>query len=206
MAKGSIFAPIIDFFSAVFDAPGDLLDAIDSGIESIPGVGTVYKGAKSAAGSLYDATIGSIFHQGGMVTAPSNPYAATALRMAGAPQFANGGMVMGVDSLARRRLSQVLSGDDVPALLSPGEGVLTARGVAAAGGPQAVESMNRGNEPAAAHGAQIVLSTRVGGDAALAALLTKVVAASMRSPSGSVRMAMDQVQRATRVPAFSGLA
>ena len=95
-------------------------------------------------------------------------------------------------------------GDDIPALLSPGEGVLTARGVAAAGGPQAVESMNRGNEPAQ-QAAQIVLSTRVGGDAALAALLTRVVSASMRSPSGSVRMAMDQVQRATRVPAFSGL-
>lgn len=201
----AIFAPIIDFFSGIFSAGSDALDYIDSTIEGIPLVGSAYKSVKSAAGTVYDNTIGAILHQGGMVNAPSNPHAAGLLAMAGAPRFAAGGMVTGVDSLARRRLSQVLSGDDIPALLSPGEGVLTARGVAAAGGPQAVESMNRGNEPGAAQAAQIVLSTRVGGDAALAALLTRVVAASMRSPSGSVRMAMDQVQRATRVPAFSGL-
>jgi TP901 family phage tail tape measure protein len=200
----AIFAPIIAFFSGAFNAGSDAIEYIDSTIEGIPVIGSGYKAAKGVVGSVYDNTIGAIFHQGGIVNAPSNPHAAALLAAAGAPRFAAGGMVTGVDSLARRRLSQVLSGDDIPALLSPGEGVLTARGVAAAGGPQAVESMNRGNEPAQ-QAAQIVLSTRVGGDAALAALLTRVVSASMRSPSGSVRMAMDQVQRATRVPAFSGL-
>ncbi len=209
----AIFTPIIDFFISVLDAAGGVFSGDDSTSGRIGRSLGLSAGAKILSGDFEDLSakdipiIGGFLHQGGMVNGiQSNPHAAAALRMAGAPAFANGGMVMGVDSLARRRLSQVLSGDDVPALLSPGEGVLTARGVAAAGGPQAVESMNRGNEPAAAQAAQIVLSTRVGGDAALAALLTRVVSASMRSPSGSVRMAMDQVQRATRVPAFSGLA
>ncbi|HPO93319.1 MAG TPA: hypothetical protein PL072_07590, partial [Phycisphaerales bacterium] len=207
----AIFSPIVDFFSSVFDTAGGLFSGDDSTSGRIGRSLGLSAGAKILSGNFSELSekdiplVGGFLHQGGMVNAPSNPHAAGLLAMAGAPRFAAGGMVTGVDSLARRRLSQVLSGDDIPALLSPGEGVLTARGVAAAGGPQAVESMNRGNEPGAAQAAQIVLSTRVGGDAALAALLTRVVAASMRSPSGSVRMAMDQVQRATRVPAFSGL-
>lgn len=207
----AIFSPIVDFFSSVFDTAGGLFSGNDSTTGRIGRSLGLSAGAKILSGNADDLTakdiplIGGLLHQGGMVAAPSNPHAAALLAMAGAPRFAAGGMVTGVDSLARRRLSQVLSGDDIPVLLSRGEGVLTERGVAAAGGPQAVESMNRGNEPGAAQAAQIVLSTRVGGDAALAALLTRVVAASMRSPSGSVRMAMDQVQRATRVPAFSGL-
>ncbi len=207
----AIFSPIVDFFSSVFDTAGGLFSGDDSTSGRIGRSLGLSAGAKILSGNADDLTakdiplIGGLLHQGGMVAAPSNPHAAALLAMAGAPRFAAGGMVTGVDSLARRRLSQVLSGDDSPVLLSRGEGVLTERGVAAAGGPQAVESLNRGNEPGAAQAAQIVLSTRVGGDAALAALLTRVVAASMRSPSGSVRMAMDQVQRATRVPAFSGL-
>lgn len=143
-----------------------------------------------------------LFHQGGMVNSPSSPHAAAAMAMAGAPRFASGGMVAPIANLARRRLAQVLGGDDVPALLAPGEGVLTARGVEAAGGPAGVESMNRGNRNGGGGLAQITLSTRVGGDAALAALLTRVISVSVRSPSGNVRMAMDQAQRATRVPAF----
>ncbi|MBP9826185.1 MAG: hypothetical protein KBF21_18290 [Thermoanaerobaculia bacterium] len=206
----AVFAPIVDFFSTIFDAAGGLFSGDDSTSGRIGRSLGLSAGKKILSGDFEDLSakdipiIGGFFHQGGIVNAPSNPHAAALLAAAGAPRFAAGGMVTGVDSLARRRLSQVLSGDDIPALLSPGEGVLTARGVAAAGGPQAVESMNRGNEPAQ-QAAQIVLSTRVGGDAALAAILTRVVSASMRSPSGSVRMAMDQVQRATRVPAFSGL-
>ena len=207
----AVFAPIVDFFSSVFDAAGGLFSGDDSTSGRIGRSLGLSAGAKILSGDFEDLSakdiplVGGFLHQGGIVNAPSNPHAAALLAAAGAPRFAAGGMVTGVDSLARRRLSQVLSGDDIPALLSPGEGVLTARGVAAAGGPQAVESMNRGNEPGPTQAAQIVLSTRVGGDAALAAILTRVVAASMRSPSGSVRMAMDQVQRATRVPAFSGL-
>ena len=146
--------------------------------------------------------IGGLLHQGGMVAAPSNPtrrhcspWRGVALR--------RGRHGHGVDSLARRRLSQVLSGDDIPVPL-PREGVLTERGVAAAGGPQAVESMNRGNEPGAAQAAQIVLSTRVGGDAALAALPhprgRRVDALALgRSAWPWTRCS------APRVPAFSGL-
>jgi hypothetical protein len=127
-----------------------------------------------------------------------------ALHAAGAQHFADGGMVAPASSLARRRMSQILRGDDIPALLAPGEGVLTAKGVDAAGGPTGVDSLNRGNG-GGSQAAQIVLSTQVGGDRALAALITRIVKVSVMSPHGNVRAGIDQINRATRVPAFAGL-
>lgn len=215
----AVFDPIIEFFKDIGDGAGDFAGGLfgqgGEGFGAFAGrtigtsaIGKIFTGDFGGLGAedipLVGGAIGAlddIFHQGGMVNSPSSPHTAAAMAMAGAPRFASGGMVAPIASLARRRLAQVLGGDDVPALLAPGEGVLTARGVEAAGGPIGVESMNRGNE-GGAQSAQIVLSTRVGGDAALAAMLTRIVSISVQSASGNVRMAMDQAQRATRVPAF----
>ena len=49
------------------------------------------------------------------------------------PQFATGGMVSGRAAM-----------DHVAIMATPGEGVLTERGVAAVGGPQGVDALNRG--------------------------------------------------------------
>lgn len=164
----------------------------DIGAEDIPIVGGVI----------------GLFHDGGTVGAGmSNPAAASALAAAGAPRFADGGMVPRLDNIARRRMSQILRGDDVPALLAPGEGVLTQRGVAAVGGPQALDSINRGNDPVGARQtAQVVLSARLGGDRALAALVSRIVSVSLQTPAGAVRTAIDRSNRATQIPgvAFVG--
>lgn len=161
-------------------------------------------GVGAAIGGYIGNKISSFFHEGGTVNAPSNSPLAAAMASVGAPRFAGGGMVGGVDSLARRRLSQILSGDDVPALLAPGEGVLTQRGVQAVGGPGGVDAINRGNSPAATP-AQVVLSASVGGDRALAALISRIVSVSISSPSGSVRGALNRSQRATVIPGWSPL-
>ena len=71
----------------------------------------------------------------------SNEPVANLFRSAGVQGFLDGGMVG--DTL-RKRFKASLS-DDVPAILQRGEGVLSRRGVAAIGGPSAVDSINSGN-------------------------------------------------------------
>lgn len=189
----AVFKPIIEFFKDAFEGVGDFFGDIGSGIADL---GT----------TLYGGTIGQIFHQGGTVGAgASNPHMAAALAASGAQRFAAGGMVNGLNNIARRRMSQLLSGDDVPILAAPGEGVLTAQGVHAVGGPVGVDAINRGNAPGGAMGAQVMISARLGGDRALAALVARLVSVSVLSPAGNVRAALDQSGIATSVPAYAGL-
>lgn len=209
----AVFQPIIDFFAGVFDTAGGLFSGDDTTSGRIGRSLGLSAGAKILTGNFDDLSekdipiIGGFFHQGGSVSASgSDPHSAAIMAAAGAPRFADGGMVRRLDSLARRRMSQVLSGDDVPALLSPGEGVLTRQGVAAVGGPASLDAINRGNAPAAGGGAapaQVMLSARIGGDRALAALVSRIVSVSMSTPGGAVRTAIDDANRATVYPGVS---
>ena len=95
-------------------------------------------GAALGAGAGYLASL----HDGGNITGGmSNEPVANLFRSAGVQGFLDGGMVG--DTL-RKRFKASLS-DDVPAILQRGEGVLSRRGVAAIGGPSAVDSINSGN-------------------------------------------------------------
>ena len=95
-------------------------------------------GAALGAGVGYLASL----HDGGNITGGmSNQPVANLFRSAGVQGFLDGGMVG--DTL-RKRFKASLS-DDVPAILQRGEGVLSRRGVAAIGGPSAVDSINSGN-------------------------------------------------------------
>ena len=221
----AVFDPIIEFFKDIGEETGDFFGDVfgggGDGVGSFIGrtLGTSLLG-KLATGKFSEiderdipivgGAIGfveDLFHQGGTVGGgSSNPHMAAALASAGAQRFANGGMVAGLNSLARRRMSQLLNGDDVPAILAPGEGVLTAQGVDAVGGPVGVDSINRGNPPGgAAMGAQVMISARLGGDRALAAFIARAVSVSVLSPAGNVRAALDQSGIATSVPAYAGL-
>lgn len=206
----SVFADLIKSVTeAIFgtDSPGESALLGGKGTARTP-TGRAFEKARAsrATGGASDVVdwIRDRFHQGGVVGQHSNPHMAAAIAQAGAPRFAGGGMVSGVGSLARRRLSQILSGDDVPALLAPGEGVLTARGVDAVGGPQAIDGINRGNTPGGGT-AQLTISGRVGGDAALAALVSRLVSISISSPSGNVRLAMNRSNLATTIPGWAPL-
>jgi hypothetical protein len=209
----AIFTPIIDFFADIFDAAGGLFSGDDSTSGRIGRSLGLSAGAKILSGDFEDLSakdipiIGGLLHQGGTVSASqSDAHSAGMMAAAGAPRFADGGMVRRLNSLARRRMSQVLSGDDVPALLSPGEGVLTQQGVAAVGGPGSLAAINRGNAPAVGGGqvgAELTLSARIGGDRALAAFISRIVSVSMSTPGGAVRTAIDASNRATSYPGVS---
>lgn len=209
----AIFEPIISFFSDVFDAAGGVFsgdDSVSGRIGRSLGVSAATKILTGNAGDLSEKDIpiiGGFLHQGGMVSASqSDAHSAGMMAAAGAPRFADGGMVRRLNSIARRRMSQVLSGDDVPALLSPGEGVLTQQGVAAVGGPGSLAAINRGNAPAVGGGqvgAELTLSARIGGDRALAAFISRIVSVSMSTPGGAVRTAIDASNRATSYPGVS---
>ena len=221
----AVFDPIIEFFkdigeqaggffSGLFGQGGDGVGAFAGRTLGTSALGKIFTGNFSDLGAedipLVGGAIGAIddwFHQGGTVDGgASNPHMAAALASAGAQRFANGGMVSGLNSLARRRMSQLLNGDDVPILAAPGEGILTAQGVNAVGGPVGVDSINRGNPPGGvAMGAQVMISARLGGDRALAALISRMVSVSVLSPAGNVRAALDQSGIATSVPAYAGL-
>lgn len=221
----AVFRPIIEFFKDIGEETGDFFGDVfgggGDGVGSFIGrtLGTSALG-KIATGRFSDlgaediplvggaiGVIDDLFHQGGTVgSGASNPHMAAALAASGAQRFASGGMVAGLNSLARRRMSQLLNGDDVPILAAPGEGILTAQGVNAVGGPVGVDSINRGNPPGgAAMGAQVMISARLGGDRALAALISRMVSVSVLSPAGNVRAALDQSGIATSVPAYAGL-
>lgn len=215
-----VIAKLADFFETIGSSIGgfftDLVGVTNGGgVGSFLGrtVGLTAFG-KLVSGNLGDLSVEDVpliggfvglFHEGGAVGAGmSNPSAAMALAQAGAPRFTNGGMVGGLDNIARRRMSQILRGDDVPALLARGEGVLTARGVDAVGGPKALDAINRGNEPiGGTQAAQVVLSARIGGDRALAALVSRIVSVSLQTPAGAVRSAIDRSNRATSIPGVS---
>lgn len=105
----------------------------DIGLSDVPVIG----GTLKKIGDFFG------FHQGGVAPGESNPLAARAMRLMGAPAFAQGGMVGVLNENIRARLGSAVP-DDVPAILQAGEGVLTRAAVQALGGPAAIDALNSG--------------------------------------------------------------
>lgn len=130
---------------AGIQAGSTFAQGLKAGIQS-GDVTSVVKGLFSALGGLLTATgtpvagaglsaFGGLFHDGGMVGTGGKPL----------PKYHSGGMIV-----AHRGVMLPQPGPgEVPIMSQLGEGVLSRRGVAAAGGPQAVRSYNEGRAPAA---------------------------------------------------------
>jgi len=105
--------------------------------------------AVAAAGAGVGAASGyglAQLHSGGNITEDLvNKPLANMFRLAGVQGFLDGGMVG--DTLRRRFKSSI--SDDVPAILQKGEAVLSRKGVAAVGGPSAVDNINSGQAASA---------------------------------------------------------
>lgn len=130
------------------------------------------------------------FHRGGMVKGGSNAVLANIMRAAGAPGFANGGIVRAASSRLRSQIAAPFA-DDVPAVLRQGEGVLTPMGVATAGGEAGLNALNRGQAPAAG-GVRVVIEPS--GSAALDALMSMMIGAwrvEADTPGSVVRKTLD---------------
>lgn len=120
--------------SKVWHEIGEIIEKAINGVISI--VNGLIKGFNKITSFLkIDVKVGEIgkvnfnFAQGGMV--PVQPYAVGGI--AGMEQFARGGVLRGYSP----------GRDTVPAMLSPGEGILTPEAVRGLGGPGFVHSANR---------------------------------------------------------------
>lgn len=164
-------------------AIGKLFRGEDLGAEDIPIIGGII----------------GLFHKGG--TVPSrmrNPAQALAMRLAGAPAFASGGMVQRLNAGVRQRLGAMMT-DDVPAVLQAGEGVVSRRGMAALGGSVGLDSLNNGQPlwlnqelPTGGQGGQLVI---VANDGATEELLRKFIkgwSIQARTAGSDVRTVLDR--------------
>lgn len=185
---------------ALKDIGGGIIGGALDFVEGIPGVGAVVRKGREFVSGAADFVTGGfvdIFHSGGMVgSGRRNPALAAQFSLGGAQRFAEGGMV--------QRLSDVLRGqvpsaqiDDIPAVLQAGEGVLTRRGVAAAGGPNGISRLNMGLPGIGGGGVmtlQPIINARGG---ALEALMRAVIGSmSMEvvTPGSQMRTALDEDQ------------
>lgn len=124
---GDVFDNIIKFFSQVGD------------------------GAKSVGNSIWEGTKtvfgkGWLWHKGGMVGGQHrDSQSARMLQAIGAPQFAQGGMVMKTpgDFVRQKMLGMPMIKDDVPAILQSGESVLNRTATGNLGGA-AIAALNSG--------------------------------------------------------------
>lgn len=188
------FEKIIEYIKKALKAAADY--ATGGFLEDIPVVGGGVAVLRSGARTLYNSTLGKLFHSGGVIRGPGSVGAAAQMAMAGAPQFAFGGVVPRVGAGAQRAIQRALAGDDVPAILQAGEGVLSRMGMAALGGEPALAALNRGQTQGLPTALQVVIEARDGADRVLAQHAIRSVSASVRSPTGGVRQAIDQ----TRAP------
>jgi len=129
------------------------------------------------------------YHSGGMISGGRDAIGALAARLSGAPAFAGGGIVNAASQALRSRFRGLLN-DDVPAVLQQGEGVLSRRGVAAAGGPAAVENFNRGEQQAPQLGPLVIEGSSAGVRALLQAAIASWRVEAGTSGSG-VRKTLD---------------
>lgn len=144
------------------------------------------------------------FNAGGAVsTGRRNTGLASAFADMGALAFASGGRVPTLEDISRRSLSAAMRGDVVPALLAPGEHVLTQRGVQTLGGHGAASLANMGVPPQGTSGpmtAVLNIEARDAATEALVRLLLGRVSVSLQSPSGTVGAALDRRQVGTGQP------
>jgi TP901 family phage tail tape measure protein len=135
--------------------------------------------------SAWKATGGKIFHSGGVVRGPGNLLQAAAHAMAGAPRFADGGLVQSLQGDIRRRLN----GDEVTILAKAGEGILNNRAMRSMGEAE-LAARNAGWTPAASGGATTVqiLPDGRGVDALLRMLIGRIVIQSGNPGSDVARM------------------
>jgi len=152
-----------------------------------------------AIGGAILGGLAGLFHQGGAIRGGSNPLAAAALAVAGAPRFAEGGLVNRPGTFTRARLANVLAGDDVPAVLQAGEGVLSRLGMEAAGGEAGLKQLNRG---VGGGGAPVINMAFRGGLENILPMLVDQVAVSAVSGNGSVRRAVQRTQRTPLMASF----
>ena len=192
------FAKIVEYIKAALQQAADF--ATGGFLDKIPVIGTATKAARKVVGYAYSNTIGRLFHSGGMIRGGSDPTASAQMALAGAPHFAFGGMVPRIGTGAQRAIQRALSGDDVPAILQAGEGVLSRAGMAALGGDAALAALNRGQSPGGLGGVQVQIIARDGADRFLAQHAIGSVTASLVSPTGGVRQALDRTTRAAGAP------
>jgi len=208
----SILKPLGDFFKRLVDAPGetfkkggelgtrlvgdnDLGEILDHPVArvlmAIPTLG-LSEGARFLSG----------LNQGGVITnAMRNASAANMFRNMGAQGYVAGGMVDAFNS--RMRASAL---DTVPALLQPGEGVLSRAAVGRMGGPQAVNAMNAGNATGDVNVSVGIVPNPTGLQAAAAALLPLLVSGivtQINQGTGAMTTAMDR--QSTQLLGFQGV-
>lgn len=109
-------------------------------------------------------TMAGLFHDGGMVGTDGAPI----------PRYHSGGMIVAHKGMM---LPEPGPGE-VPVLAQTGEGILSRRGVAAAGGPEAVRAWNAGEQPAA--GGNVSLTINAPGGFLHQQLIEQAVAIALR--------------------------
>ena len=202
---GGIIEAIPDIIGGLIKAVPKLIGAIIVAIPRIvwsliSGLGKGLKRIFRSIGRMFNPS--NWFHDGGMVRQSHGTGQSANLgmfRSMGAQTYALGGVV---GAAAGRAMA-----DNIPAILQAGEAVLSRKGVAALGGESGVAAANAGKTPSdfvsGTPSEGMVVNVNIGSDdegmgnvaAALLPSLLGNVTASIVSPMGAIRGALDSTQK-----------
>lgn len=160
---------------------GEAEDAFRSLLQLASSIMSMVPGGQ-IPGAIMGAFSG-LFHDGGMVGTGGAPV----------PRFHSGGMIVAHQGVM---LPEPGPGE-VPILAQTGEGVLSRKGVAAAGGPDVVRALNAGEQPAGGGGGGVALTINAGGGFLTRELLRRELMPLLQQMA---TMQADPVMQALRGP------